>query len=344
MKFSFSSPLNAIAQKIGVDLGASRTRIWSDKEGFVLDEPSCIAVDTSQEKVIAVGDEAQEMIGRVHQHIVVSFPIRTEGIAQPELVTAMLKVFLQKTLRTPYFFRPAFMVSIPSYINETEKKALIEILYSLGAREVSLIQQILAAAIGAGVPIADASGSFLLQLGSRVVEGGIISLGSLIASETSFHAGHYIDESIQRVLKKEEHIKVGVRTAEGIKKQIATARENQHLEMRVTGQDLLAAAPKELTVDSETLFPAIAFVVERYVVLARKLFEQIPAELTSDVIDKGILLSGGLARLDGLDLSLLNLLGVPVSVVEEPDRAVIKGIAQVLQNLELFKESVGYKE
>jgi rod shape-determining protein MreB len=333
-----------LSRKIGIDLGTSRVRIWSDTDGIIVDEPSYIAVDTGLGKVLAVGQEAQEMIGRVVQGVEVSAPLRAGVVLQPELAIAMLKVFLQKILQTSYFFRPVMMVSVPANLTEVEKKALTEILYSLGAREVYFVHQLLAGAIGAGVPIADASGSFLLQMGSGIVEGGIISLGSLIVSEVTPYAGNYLDDSIQRLLRKELRLHVGKKTVEQLKKQVGSARKSSHKEIQVIGQDVLSASPKEEMISSELLFPPIQQLIERYVRVVKKLFQHTPSELTSDVIDKGVLLSGGFAQLDGLDTELLGVLGVPVALVDDAEHAVIKGIAQVLENLELFKESIGYRD
>ncbi len=336
------SRLSQLSRKIGIDLGTSRVRIWSDQDGFVVDEPAAIAVDTNANKVIAVGKEAQDMIGRVSKNIFVSQPLQAGVIVDPALTAAMLKVLLQKIIHNAYFFRPAIMISVPSSLTEVEKLAMTEMMYSLGGKEVSFITQILAAAIGAGVPIADASGSFFLHLGAGVVEGGIISLGSLIVSESTEYAGNYLDESVQRVLRQQKGIEVGKQSAEQIKRQIASAMLETSSEILVTGQDVLESVPKEVVVEGEVLHHSIREVLDRYVQLTKRLFEQIPSELTTDVIDKGMLLSGGLAQLRGLDSFLLSKLGVPVSVIDQPDRAVIRGIAQVLKNIDLFKESLGY--
>lgn len=341
--FSLANFSFGLSRKIGIDLGSSRTRIWTDQDGIVIDEPSCIAVQKSLSKVIAVGQEAQEMVGRVGADVEISYPVDLRNMLEPDLIAAMLKVFLQKVFQTPYFLRPVIMVSVPADISEIERKSLIEVMYGIGAREVYCIQQVLAAAIGAGVPIADASGSFILQVGNSAIEGGIISLGSLIAYESIPYAGQYIDESIQRLLRREQRINVGIRAAEQIKKTVGTALEQRNREMRVTGQDVLDLVPREIAIDSHTIFPCIQTMMEKTIGFTRKLFEKIPAELTSDVIDKGILLTGGFAQLNGLDFALLSLLGVPVSLADEPERAVVRGIAQVLENLELFKESVGYR-
>jgi rod shape-determining protein MreB len=340
MKFSLFKQIN---RRIGIDLGSTRIRIWSELDGIVVDEPSYIAVDETLGKVVGVGKEAQDMIGRVSGNVTVSQPIKNAMIQDLPLVNAMLRVFLQKIIHSPYFFRPTMMVSVPSTLTEVEKRAMTDMFYALGAREVFFIDQVLAAAIGAGVPIADASGSFLLQLGGGIVEGGIISLGSLVATESTDLAGQHLDENIQRIVRKEKLLNVGSRAAEHMKMKLGSALENAQQEMQVTGQDVLQTIPKEMVIDSATISPAILQLLEKYVQLVKRLFEKIPSELTTDIIDKGMLLSGGMAQLDGLDVFLLSRLGVSVSVVDTPQLSVIKGISQVLENLELFKQSVGYQ-
>lgn len=329
-------------RKIAIDLGTSRVRIWSNQDGFVIDEPCVIALDRSKNKVIAVGKEAQDMSGRVSKNIEVLSPLSQGVVTDTVLVSMMLRMLLRKILQNVYFFRPSIMMSVPSSITEVEKLALTEVLYGLGAREVFFITQLLAAAIGSGVPIADASGSFLLQLGGGVVEGGIISLGSLVAAESTEYAGHSLDESIKRILRQEAGIDVGLQRVEQLKIQLSTAYLQNKNEMLVTGQDIRDAVPKEVLIGSEIIFPAVASLLERYVRLIKKLFEQIPSELTTDVIDKGMLLSGSFAKLRGLDSFFLSSLGVPVSVVDEPDTSVIKGMMQAMENIDLFKESLGY--
>jgi rod shape-determining protein MreB and related proteins len=344
MKLNSFFSLSALNKRIGIDLGTSRIRIWTDQRGFIIDEPTVIAVDPALGKVLAVGQEAEDMAGRVGSHREVSHPIQNGVVVQTDLAQAMLRVFMQKLFASPYFFRPSIMVSVPSHLSGLQKEIVVDLLYSLGAREVLLVDQLLAAAIGAGVPIADASGSFVLQLGSGIAEGGIISLGSLVVSQSNEYAGNYIDKAIERVIRQEAQIQVGTQVGEKLKRELLTFRQDRHRQLQVSGQDIVDSVPKEVMLSSQIFLPLMNKMLQRYVSLARQLFEQIPPELTNDVIDKGMIMSGGMAQIEGLDVALLTALGVPVSVVEEPDRSVIKGIAQILQNLELFKESIGYKE
>lgn len=334
--------VNQLSKKIGIDLGSSQLRIWTHPDGVVINEPACLAIDQRTNKVIAVGKEAKEMQGRLQDQVLVSYPLENGVLVDADLLEAMLRVFFQKILRTSFFFRPILLVSVPSAITESEKLALTDVLFRLGVREVNFVDQLLAAAIGAGLPVADASGSFLMHFGAGLVETGIVSLGSLVVTENSSKAGNYLDLLIQRVLKNEHTLSVGGKMTELIKQKLLSALPSEK-ELPIQGQDLTTGVPKEVLVSSFQFQAMLEPVLEKYVTLIKKVFEQVPPELTSDVVDKGILLSGGMAPLAGLDTFLVNRIGVPISVVDEPDLVVIKGISQVLQNLSLFRQSVGYR-
>lgn len=328
---------------LGLDLGSSRTRIWVPGEGIVLDEPTCLVVDNRNNKVIAVGQEALAMSGRVADNFTIQNPLQQGRLYDLESAQALLKIFLQRVLKTNYFFRPIMMVSVAGASTQAEIEMMTELLYLVGAREVYTISQPLAAAIGAGVPIADASGSFLVQLGSGMVEAAVISLGSLIRAESTTQAGQEIDRRIQLVLKEQLGLLVSLETAKMIKEKVGSVDSHVNKEILVTGQDVMRSSPKELNITSALVLSALTAVMSTYDGLLKKLLSQIPPELTVDVIDKGILLSGGLAQLEGLDQYLVAQLGIPVSVVEEPQKTVIKGISSALEHLDLFKESLGYK-
>lgn len=328
---------------IGLDLGSSRTRIWVPDEGIILDQASVIAIDSRNNKVIAVGDEAQAMVGRVGGTVSIQFPIQKGKLYDLDLAQAMLRIFLQQALPTSYFFRPVMMVSVPAASTLADREVTTELLYRSGAREVFTISEPLAAAIGAGVPIADASGSFLVQLGSGIVEGAVISLGSLVKSESLQTGGIDIDKRIQAVLKDELSLSISLETAERLKKQVGSVEAQLTKEMLATGQDVAKLSPKEVKITSSLLLPVLLQVVSKYETLLKRLLSEIPPELTVDVIDKGMLLSGGLSQLGGLDQYLVKQLGIPVSVVEKPEEATIRGIGTALEHLDLFKESLGYQ-
>ncbi|MGD9128893.1 MAG: rod shape-determining protein [Candidatus Woesebacteria bacterium] len=336
--------LNNFNRLIGIDLGTSQTRIWSDKEGLVLDEPSCLAVDILTKKVLAVGKEALEMKGRVDKKIGVYFPMQKGQIYDLDLARAMLRVFLQKILKSTYFFNPNMMVSVPALVSKNAERLTADLFYSLGANQVFTIREPLVAAIGAGVPISDASACFILQMGAGIVEGAIISLGSLIDYQSSFQAGNFLDQRIIYAVRKNKQLLISQEAAEKLKVKIASISAIDKKEVLVMGKDIAQSSPKELSINSGDLMPAFEKILLVYINLLKTLLSKAPPELIVDVINKGMLLSGGLAKLDGLEEHLVATLGVPVSVIDNPKLAVINGIATVLENLDEFKESLGYQQ
>jgi len=332
-----------IIQAVGLDLGSSRIRIWTDRDGLVLDEPTCLAVDAVTRKVLAVGNEAHAMDGRVSKQILIYRPIQNGAVYDLQTAQALLKVFLRQVLKSSSFLRPVMMASISASSTEIDRAILTELLYSVGARQVYTMSQPLAAAIGSGVPIADASGSFILHMGSGRVEAAIISLASLIAYESTPIAGLKADQTVQVRMRESAALTISLETAEKIKNTIGSVTGKSNREILVTGQDVVGFSPKEVLVTSAQLQSAFLPLATRYQTMVKKLFAQIPPELTADVIDKGMLLTGGFGRLGGFDSYLVNHLGIPVSVVEQPDLSVIKGIGTALEHLDLFKESLGYR-
>lgn len=329
-----------VIRLVGVDLGTSRVRIWTDKEGFVLDEPSCIAIDSRTQKVVAVGNEAFQMKGRVGKYIDVQFPIRRGQVYDFEIALAMMKLFWEKIIGRN-LVSPGVMVSIPSASTDVSEKITTKLFYSLGAKEVYTISQPLAAIIGAGVPIADASGGFILQMGAGVVEGAVISLGGVVGHESTFSAGEIADERIIVSLRKNQQVILGMQTAERVKEEVGSLVDTSH-EITVGGKDASRSSPKEIKIHSVMIAQPLTKMALMYESLLKKLLTKIPPELTVDIIDKGLLLSGGWSQLQGMEEFFIERLGIPVSVVEEPDQVVIKGIGTVLRHLDEFKESLGY--
>ncbi len=330
-----------IFRRIGLDLGTTRTRIWFDSAEGIIDEPTCIAVDQEVNRVVAVGKDAFDMKGRVSQKIKIYHPVENGVIVQPAILQAFLRVLMQRVLPNSYFFRPIIMVNVSSVAQAVDRQVLVDSLYEVGAREVYVINESLAAAIGSDIPIADATGSFVFHLGGGVVEAAVISFGTLFTNQSSQKAGLYADEVIQQLVRDETSLEISRRTAERIKRNVVSLSLVEREEL-ITGQDIVEGAPRELMVSSAVVDQAVFPLTDEYVELLRHLLEKIPPELTTDVIDKGMLLTGGLAQLSGLDQYLVKRLGVPVSVVDYPQTVVIKGIATALQHLELFKESLGY--
>ncbi len=326
---------------IGIDFGTQYTRIWSDSKGMVINEPTVIATDQNN-KVIAVGTDAAEMAGRVTQGITLHQPVQHGRLYDASIAKALLRVWLQEVLGIQYLLSPVVMVSVPVGATQAAQQAIVELMYDLGAREVFVIAQPLAAAIGAGVPIADASGTLLFQLGAGVVEAAMISLGSVVASQTSDKAGEYIDSRVQFAVKQYHGVIISQHTAEELKwvAPVVAGAEGQQL---VMGQEAGSNAPIEVNVPVATFSLPVQQIAAQYLKLVQKLLSQVPPELTGDVLDKGMLLAGGLAQLPELDQWLTEELGIPVTVVEEPELVVIKGISTALEHRNEFKQSLGYR-
>jgi rod shape-determining protein MreB len=331
-----------IFPKIGVDFGSSRIRICTLSNGVMLDTPACLAVHQKTKEVLAVGKEALDLQGRVEGVVDVRWPIQHGVVYDPSLALALLKIVLQPISRSSFLSTPTYMVSVPAGATQVERDTMSKLFYDLGAREVFTIAQPLAASIGAGVPIADASGSFILQLGSDIVEAGVTALGSLVHFEQSDKGGRHLVEQIMLLLQQEVGIAVSAEEAERILHKVATVHTESKRQLLVTGKDAKQGNPMELQITSSALYDTVAAQLEEYQAVLQRLLSKIRPELTIDVIDKGLLLSGGLSQLHGLDRHLLQTLGMPVSVVEEPEQSVITGIHTALSHLDEYTESLGY--
>lgn len=330
-----------IFRRIGVDLGTTRTKVWHDQQGYIFDQPTCIAVDQQVKKVVAVGQDAVDMKGRVADRIKIYHPVSEGLVSDPEIIQAFLRVVFQKVLPHSYFLRPIVMVSVPAGSHRLDRQLVVDSFYEVGAREVYLVEESLASAIGSDVPIADASGTFLFHLGGGLAEASVISFGNIVSTRYSPNAGLYTDSLLKDIFRDELGLIISDKVAEELKKTLLSLRQTQK-ELMVMGQDVIEGAPKEVMVSGEKLVTAITILADEYVEMLKELLESVPPELTSDIIDKGMLLTGGFASVDGLDNYLIKKLGISVSVVEDSDKTVIKGVSTALQHLELFKESLGY--
>lgn len=331
-----------IFPKIGVDFGSSRVRVCTLENGVILDTPSCLAVHQKTKEVMAIGKEALDLQGRVEGVVTVFWPIQNGVVYDPQLALAFLKILLQPILRSNFLSTPTFMVSVPAAATQVERDSMSKLFYDLGARDVYTIAQPLAASIGAGVPVADASGSFLLQMGSDVVEAGVTALGSLVHFEHSEKGGRTLTAQIRLLLQQEVGIEVSSDQAESLLKQVATVHKESKRQLLVTGKDTKHGNPKEIKVTSSALYDTVVMQLESYQSLLQRLLAKIRPELTIDVIDKGLLLSGGLSQLHGLDRYFLQNLGMPVALVDEPELSVIHGIHTALAHLDEYTESLGY--
>lgn len=340
MKFSNWNKL------LGIDFGSSRIRIWSsDEPNRIIDQPACIAVDSRNEKVLAVGSEAQTMEGRVSSYITIVYPVQNGIVYDAAAATALLKLLIRQSFPQQFVLSsPSAMVVVPASATDVEKQTYVNVVSGIGVREVLTIAQPLAASIGAGVPIADSSGSFIMQLGAGVAEVAVISLGSIVNYKSTIVAGDSISEKVQYLLKENASLEISKETAAKVLSTVISLQPQSSRHQLIAGQYLQSGSPTELDVNATFFKQSITQTVQLYQKLVQKLLSTIPPELTVDSIDKGLLLSGGLAKMHGLDDYFVAHLGIPVSIVDNPHQTAIRGVMTALQHLDLFKESLGYLE
>ncbi len=324
---------------LGIDLGTATTLVYVNGEGIVLCEPSVVAIQRGTSKVLAVGEEAKRMLGRTPGSIVAIRPMKDGVIADFEITEAMLRYFIKKVHRRKVFIRPRMVIAIPSGITEVEKRAVKDSALHAGAREVFLIQEPVAAAIGVGLAIQEPAGNMVIDVGGGTTEMAVISLAGVVLAESIRIGGDEMDNAVIEYLKKSYNLMVGERTAEDIKIKIGSACPlKKELTMEVRGRDLVAGLPKTITVTSkeirEALTPPISSIIES----ARLTLEKTPPELSADLIERGIILAGAGSLLKGLDKLISKETGLPVHVADDPLTAVGLGTGKVLAELKYLKQ------
>lgn len=326
---------------MGIDLGTANCLVYVAGEGVVMNEPTVVAVGTDDDKVMAVGSEAREMLGRTPGNIWASRPMRDGVIADYRVTEAMMKYFLRKVTGKGVLLRPLVMVCTPAGVTQVERRAVMAAAVSAGARTVYLIEEPLAAAIGAGIPIEEASGNMILDMGGGAAEAAVISLGGVVVSKSVRVAGNKLDEAIAAYVRKKHNLVIGDQTAEKVKLKIGSAvKLAKEEQMEVKGRDSVSGLPRSIVLNSTDVTEAMSGALNEIVGMLKRLLEEVPPELSSDIIDKGIVMSGGTAQLRGLDKLITEHTGVPAFVAEEPLLCVIKGTGVVLENLEKYDKSV----
>jgi len=324
---------------LGIDLGTANTLVHLKGKGVVLTEPSVVAIQSDSGKVLAVGDEAKRMIGRTPGNIIAIRPMKDGVIADFDVTQAMLSYFINKVLgpRTP-FMRPRVIVSIPTGCTTVEERAVREAALAGGAKEAYLIEEPMAAAIGAGLPVHEPTGNLIVDIGGGTTEVAVISLGGIVTAKSVRVAGDNMDAAIMQHLKKNYNMLIGERTAEDIKLSIGSALwegEPEYYEVR--GRDLVSGLPKTIKVSSHEIQEALKETVDQIIEGIKICLEKTPPELASDIIDRGIVMAGGGALLRGLDKLISEETNMPVYACEEPLLAVARGTGKVLENIEVLK-------
>lgn len=332
------------SKSLGIDLGTANSRVWSKGAGVVLTEASFVAVDDESGRVVAVGSEAYELLGRTGTNLVAQKPL-SEGVVADFLVAeAMLKHFIDRVLGTSRLMRPEVMVCVPAGVTQVERRAVLEAALSAGARRAYLIEHTLAAAIGANLPIETPVGSMIVDIGAGQVGAAVISMGGMVAAATARGGGDRIDEAIVAALRKNHNLVIGERMAEDIKIKIGSATATAPKKaIEARGRDAIFGLPKSVTVDSVEITQAIGTALAPIITCIKQVLEQIPPELASDIIDRGIVLCGGTAQLRNLDRLIASQTGVPVSVAENPQECVIYGCGAALENIGTWRKLVAVR-
>ncbi len=327
--------------KIGIDLGTANTLVYVPKKGIIINEPTVVAISLDDNRVLAVGQEAKDMLGRTPETIVASRPMKDGVIADYRVTEAMLRYFINKALGNVRFFRPEVMISVPGGITSTERRAVIDAAQAAGAKSAFVIKETVAAAIGAGIPIASASGNLIIDIGGGTTDVAVLSLGGIVYSTSVRVAGNKLDQAIAEYVRKKHGIAIGDRTAEEIKITIGSATKVAEEElMEVKGRDMVTGLPKVVTVSTNEVVEAISDELREIIKAIKTVLQDTPPELASDIIDKGMVMTGGTAQLRNLDQYISGLLGVSCFMAEEPLLCVVKGTGVALDNLESYKRSI----
>ncbi len=324
---------------LAVDLGTANTLVYVKGKGIVLREPSVVAVSQGNGKVLAVGAEAKQMLGRTPGNIQAIRPMKDGVIANFEITESMIRHFIQKVHNRKALVRPRIIIAVPSGITQVEKRAVRDSAESAGAREVYLIEEPMAAAIGVGLPVQEPSGNMIVDIGGGTTEVAVISMSGIVFSKSVRVAGDVMDEVIVNYIKKKYNLLIGERTAENIKIKIGNVHptgNNESFEGK--GRDLVAGIPKTLLITEDNVREALAETINQIIHAVKVTLERTPPELAADIVDKGIVLAGGGSLIKGLDILLREETGLPISLAEDPLSAVVLGTGKVLDEIELLKK------
>ncbi len=331
--------------KIAIDLGTCNSLVLIPGKGVVLNEPSVVAVSVSENKILAVGKEAKEMIGRTPEDIKVYRPLREGVIADYRVTQAMLRYFIKKTAGRFHFFKPELVISVPAGITSTERRAAVEAAISAGAKQAFVAKEPILSAIGAGIPINSSSGHMIIDIGGGTSEVAVISLGGIVTSCSIRIGGDKLDVAIAEYTKKKYNLAIGEQSAEEIKIKIGTAlpqKQEKFLEIR--GRDLISGLPRNIKISSNEVCEAVSDVLAEVVQVVKQVLSQTPPELSADVMNKGMILAGGGSLLPKINELIAQSTGVPCFIAEDPLFCVVKGTGLVLENLDTYKKVIMSKK
>ncbi len=326
---------------IAIDLGTANTLVYLKGSGIVLNEPSVVAIDQKTKKVYAVGAEAKAMIGKTPDHIAAVRPMKDGVIADFEITEVMLREFIKRSQRKRLFIRPRIVISVPSGITEVERRAVTDSAQNAGAREVYLVAEPIAAAIGVGLPVDKPSGNMVIDIGGGTTEIAVIALNGIVTDISIRVAGDEMDEAIVQHIKKAYNLLIGDQTAEHVKMVIGSATKLKNdEEMEIKGRDLVSGIPKILRISSSEIREALAETITQIVVAVKTALEQTPPELAADIVDRGIVMMGGGSLLRGFDILLKEETNLPINIVEDPLTCVVLGSGKILGNLHQYERII----
>ncbi len=332
-------------KKIGIDLGTCNSLVFLPKKGVVLNEPSVVAVALSENRILAVGAEAKEMTGRTPDTIRVYRPLKDGVIADYRITEAMLRYFIAKALGGFRILKPELLIGVPAGITSTERRAVIEAAISAGAKAAYIAKEPILAAIGAGIPINSSSGHMIVDIGGGTSEVAVISLGGIVTWYSARIAGDKMDQAISDFIKKKYNLVIGDQTAEEIKIKIGTALPEKDAKLfEIRGRDLILGLPRNIKISSNEVCEAISDVLGEIIQVIKSVLRDTPPELSADIMDKGMIISGGGALLGNIDERISQATGVPCFISENPLLCVAKGTGVVLENLEVYKKSIMAKK
>jgi rod shape-determining protein MreB and related proteins len=330
-----------MAKRIAIDLGTTNVLVYIPKGGIVVNEPSVVAMQVKDNQIVAIGEEARKMIGRTPESIIAAYPLQNGVIANYNISEAMLKHFINKVSGRIRFTRPEVMMAVPVGVTSTEKRAVIDATISAGAKQAYLIKGPIAAALGAGIPIATASGNMIIDIGGGTTEVAVVSLGDVVSASSVRTGGNKIDLAISSYIRKKQNLIIGEQTAEEIKKRIGSAVEpNKELKMEASGSNAITGLPESIIITSTDIVKAAKQPLLEIINAVKSVLQQTPPELASDVMDKGIIMTGGGALLRNLDTLMTKITGVPCQVADEPATCAVKGAGIAVEHLAAYKKSV----
>jgi rod shape-determining protein MreB len=330
-----------MSRKIAIDLGTTNTLVYVPGKGVVINEPSVVAISAEDEQIMAVGKEAQQMLGKTPESIVASHPLQDGAIASYKTTEAMIRHYINKASGRFRLLKPEVMVTVPAGISSTERRAVIDATTSAGAKTVYLIKEPIAAAIGAEIPIGSPSGNMIIDIGGGTSEVAVISLGDIVTSASARVGGQKMDQAIAKYIREKHDLIIGEQTAERAKIEIGAAMTtNDEQTLEISGSNAISSLPVSIIVGTNDIARATQDVLQDIISTVKSVLQDTPPELAADVIDKGIILSGGGAKLNKTDELLTKLTGVPCQLVDDPLKSVVKGAGLALENLEQYKQSV----